>query len=138
MSMVAVVCTIVIWVLQYIIILNNPLSSRILYLSGYGLMGVFAGYLCKRSIALMKTLKRSNSIYHVYGISHMEALVVAVLAYVMSTMSIGFILFSENSMDEFDDFMQANNTINQQYQILAEADLIANVHQQDSTVRHVS
>lgn len=86
----------------------------------------------------MKTLKRSNSIYHVYGISHMEALVVAVLAYVMSTMSIGFILFSENSMDEFDDFMQANNTINQQYQILAEADLIANVHQQDSTVRHVS
>lgn len=99
MSILALVCSIVIWGLQYKIILNNPLGSRITMLLGYGLMGVFAGYIGYRSIQLMKSLKRSNSLYHVYGISHMEALVVAVLAYFMSTMSIGFILFSENSMD---------------------------------------
>jgi hypothetical protein len=89
------------------------MGSRVGYLVGYGLMGVFAAYIGYRSISLMKSLKRSNSIYHVYGISHIEALVVSVLAYFFSTMSIGFILFSENSMDEYADFMQANNTISQ-------------------------
>ncbi len=93
--------------LEIRIITRNPLEEGISQIATYSAIVLFSVYALIWGVKLIKPLKRSNSLYNVYGITHQISFFVATIALAFCSLSFSQILEIKLEATEYLEYLQA-------------------------------